>query len=142
MIAELVPEREGVDLGVFLQQCRAAHRPEWTQSDVARAVGVSPPTISRLESGVTQHPPMELLARVAPHYGVSVLDLWHRAGYLTTQDAAAMARLLGQLAPHELIRLAFELGPWGSDIQRAVNILLAATPAELGQWSPTNDAPR
>jgi len=107
-------------LGAFLQRQRETLHPDWSQKRLGEAAGVSNASISRLESGAITRPPMKLLAQVAPWYGCDVLDLWQRCGYLTGQDAAAIAALLAEYAPLALIQFALERGPWPSRLRDVI----------------------
>lgn len=124
----------------FLQRRRKEVHPNWSQGDLARKAGYSSPTISRLESGKTKDPPLELLARVAPYYRVPVLEMWERGGYLRSQDAQAIAEFMAQVAPVELVRLGLEHGPWPADVRGVVWMMLNAS-VQAGDEEPTRDGP-
>jgi transcriptional regulator with XRE-family HTH domain len=95
-------------LGRFLYRRRLGLTPPPSQGEIARRAGVSSSTISRLEGDHTPNPPLETLARVAPYYAISVLDLWQRAGYLTTADVAGFVALLAEVSPLALINIGLE----------------------------------
>lgn len=95
-------------LGQFLQRSREALPGKMTQSEIARRAKLANSTISRLENDQTREPPMETLIRIASHYGVSVLDLWDRAGYMSRPDAVAFVELLNQIEPLTLVHLGLQ----------------------------------
>jgi transcriptional regulator with XRE-family HTH domain len=113
-------------LGAFLRRKREQRGPAWSQTYLAKRANVSHSTISRLESGKTKLPPMELLAKLAPWYRVGVLELWRRAGHLSGGDAEAITAFVAQTDPVELVRIGLERGPWPLDIQRIVWATLEA----------------
>jgi transcriptional regulator with XRE-family HTH domain len=63
------------------------------QSDVAQAIGVSPPVISRLESGATDAPSFRDIVLVGAHYGLSPNTLAQLAELIPAPDEAADPRL-------------------------------------------------
>jgi transcriptional regulator with XRE-family HTH domain len=98
-------------LGHFLRRRRRALHPPLSQEDVGRLAGLSGSTISRLENDQAPRPPFETLARVAHYYGVPVLELWTRAGYLAAADADSLRALLGEIAPLTLLAYALDALP-------------------------------
>ncbi len=47
----------------------------WTQEELAREAGVSPTTISHIESGAIERPRMNTVRRVARAFGISTEEL-------------------------------------------------------------------
>jgi transcriptional regulator with XRE-family HTH domain len=95
-------------LGQFLRSRRLAQFPALSQSEIARRANLANSTISRIEKDQTADPPLETLARLAPHYGVGVLELWDRAGYMSRADADSLVELLSQIAPLALVHLGLQ----------------------------------
>lgn len=61
----------------------------WTQDDVAERVGSSQVQLSRLEMDLSMRPPIELLARLATLYGVTIDYLWNGTKERTAMTARA-----------------------------------------------------
>ena len=112
-------------LGAFLRERRERLHPGWSQNELARQAGVSGPTVNRLEGGQTRRPTLEKLARVAPFYGLSVVEAWERGGWLRQADGEEIARLLGEMSPIALIKTGLDMGPWSEVTKDIVKRALA-----------------
>ena len=118
-------------LGAFLRERREGLHPGWSQNELARQAGVSGPTVHRLEGGQTKKPGLEKLAKLAPFYGLSVVEAWQRGGWLRQADGEEIARLLGQMSPIALIKTGLELGPWSEVTKDLVKRALAQENEDL-----------
>jgi transcriptional regulator with XRE-family HTH domain len=80
----------------------ARERAGFTQSQLAKRVGLAPNHVLRLESGQKINPRFETVARIAAELGLSLDELAVAAGYRGTvkvrpNDAATIAQLLEKM---------------------------------------------
>jgi transcriptional regulator with XRE-family HTH domain len=93
-----------MSLGTRLRQLRMGKK-ESLQA-LADAIGVSKPHLWELESGRSQNPSLELLQKIARHFGVSIASLVGEAE--TSSEALVFGRDFSQL-PEEDRAMVLEL---------------------------------
>jgi len=106
------------DLGKILKQRRVVI--PLTLQELARAAGVSPSHLGRIERG-NRFPSARILRKIAKPLGFDENELFGLAGYLTQPSTEAETPSVGRLDPY----VAAVLSQEPLDVQRAVVTILS-----------------